>query len=161
MKLCIVWAACLALLAPGVQAQTGSVEKTLRDLDAEWSAAAASKNVDKTVSYYSDDAIVLAPNSGALTTKQAIREIWNNLLTSPGASVSWKATRVEIAKSGDMAYVAGTYELTMNDASGKPMNDRGKYLEVWEKKADGTWKCGADAWNTDLPASNETNPEKK
>jgi hypothetical protein len=30
-----------------------------------------------------------------------------------------------------MAWVLGRYELTMNDASGKPIDDRGKYLEVW------------------------------
>lgn len=135
------------------------IEKALRELDAQWSAAASAKDVDKTVSYYSDDAIVLAPNSPVLTTKDAIRSIWNGLLTTPGASVSWKVTRVEVAKSGDMAYVSGTYELTMNDSSGKPVNDRGKYLEVWEKQSNGDWKCGADAWNTDLEAP--TAPEKK
>jgi ketosteroid isomerase-like protein len=52
-----------------------------------------------------------------------------------------------------MGFVSGTYELTMNDASGKPMNDRGKYLEVWEKQTDGNWKCRADMWNSDLAAS--------
>jgi len=39
----------------------------------------------------------------------------------------------------------------MNDASGKPVNDHGKYVEVWEKQADGKWKCGTDIWNSDLP----------
>ena len=56
-------------------------------------------------------------------------------------------------KSGDLGFVSGTYELTMNDASGKPVTDKGKYVEVWEKKADGKWKCGTDTWNSDLPAS--------
>ena len=56
-----------------------------------------------------------------------------------------------MAKSGDMAYMTGTYEMATMDATGKPAMDRGKYLEVWEKQADGKWKCGADAFNTDLP----------
>ena len=67
--------------------------------------------------------------------------------------MSWKATRVEVAKSGDMAYLSGTYEVTMSDAGGKPVSDHGKYLEVWEKQADGKWKCGADGWSSDLPAA--------
>lgn len=29
----------------------------------------------------------------------------------------------------------------MNDASGKPVTDRGKYLEVWKKQTDGTWNA--------------------
>ncbi len=128
------------------------IEQTLRDLDAEWTAAAGAKDVDKTVSYYADDAIVLPPNVPAATTKEAIRAQWKKDLDSM-ISGSWKPTRVEVAKSGDMAYASGTYEWIYKDASGKTITDHGKYLEVWEKQADGSWKCSADAWNSDLPAS--------
>jgi ketosteroid isomerase-like protein len=133
-------------------AADAKVEQTLRKLDAEWSAAAAAKDVDKTVSYYSSDAIVLPPNTKAATTKAAIRKQWKGDLDSM-ISGSWKATRVEVAKSGDMAYVSGTYKWTSKDASGKTVNDHGKYLEVFEKQADGSWKCGADCWNSDLPVA--------
>src|SRR6266568_889340 len=138
-----------------------AIEKALRDADAQWSAAAGAKDLDKTVSYYSTDAIVMPPNASAATTKEAIRKIWQDLLASPGLVISWKATKVEVAKSGDIGFVSGTYELTVNDASDKPVNDHGKYVEVWEKQADGKWKCGADIWNSDLPASAPATPEKK
>jgi len=147
---------CIALLSfIFVGAASGAdtkIEQALRDLDAQWSAAAGAKDLDKTVSFYSDDAIVMPPNAPAATTKEAIRNVWKDLIAS-ASSVSWKATRIEVAKSGDIAYLSGTYEVTLNDASGKLVNDRGKYLEVWEKQADGKWKCGADIWNSDLPAS--------
>jgi ketosteroid isomerase-like protein len=137
-------------LAPAADTKSG-IEKALRDLDAQWSAAAGAKNVDKTVSFYSNDAIVMPPNASSATTKEAIRKVWQDLLASPGLVISWKTTKVEVAKSGDLACLIGTYELIMNDPSGKPVNDRGKYVEVWEKQADGKWKCGADIWNSDLP----------
>ena len=129
------------------------IEQTLRALDNQWSAAAAAKDVDKTVSYYSDDAVVMPPNSPSATTKEAIRGAWKEVLTSPGAATSWKATMVEVAKSGDLACVSGTYEETMTDASGKPAKDRGKYVEILKKQGDGTWKCILDIWNSDLPVS--------
>jgi ketosteroid isomerase-like protein len=129
------------------------LEQALRDADAQWSKAAGTKDLDKTVSYYSDDASVMPPNASAATTKEAIRKVWQDLLASLGLVVSWKATKVEVARSGDIGFVSGIYELTMNDASGKPVPDHGKYVEVWEKQADGKWKCGADIWNSDLPAS--------
>jgi ketosteroid isomerase-like protein len=162
MKTKFILAGCLALLLftigfPASAADT-TIEQTLRALDAQWSAAAAAKDLDKTVSYYSDDAMVLPPNMASATTKEAIRDVWKDMIAS-ASSVSWKATKVEVAKSGDMAYVSGTYEVALKDASGKPVNDRGKYLEVWEKQANGEWKCGADTWNSDLPAS--APPEKK
>ena len=147
-------------LSPAADTKS-AIEKALRDLDAQWSAAAGAKDLDKTVSFYSNDAIVMAPNASAANTKETIRSAWKEMLTSPGAAISWKATKVEVATSGDLAYVSGTYEERMTDASGKTVNDRGKYLEVWEKQADGTWKVVADIWNSDLPASAPAAPEKK
>ena len=129
------------------------LEQALRDADDQWSKAATSKDVDKTMSFYADDAVVMPPNAAVANTKDAIRKLWSDMLTTAGFSISWKATKVEVAKSGDIGFVSGTYEVTMNDASGKPMTERGKYLEVWEKQADGKWKCGADMWNSDMPAT--------
>ena len=134
--------------SPGTQ----SVERLLRDLDAEWTKAAAAKDVERTIAYYSDDAIVFPPNATSAATKEAIRNGWKDMFASPGFVITWQPTRVQVGKSGEMAWVSGTYELTMNDASGKPINDRGKYLEVWEKQTDGNWKCAADMWNSDLAA---------
>jgi Ketosteroid isomerase homolog len=158
----LVLSICFALLSfafAGTAPETDT--KALRDLDAQWSAAAGAKDLDKTVSYYSNDAIVMPPNSPSATTKEAIRKVWQDLLASPSFVISWKATKVEVANSGDLACVSGTYEVTMNDPSGKPVNDHGKYVEVWEKQPDGKWKCGADIWNSDLPASAGPAPEKK
>jgi ketosteroid isomerase-like protein len=135
---------------------TGSVEQLLRDLDVEWAKAAAAKDVERTIAFYSDDAIVLPPNATIATSKESIRNTWKDMLASPGLVITWEPKKVKLGKSGEMAWVSGTYELTMNDASGKPTNDRGKYLEVWERQSDGNWKCAADMWNSDLTASAST-----
>ena len=156
MKTKFVLAGCLALLSftvvfPASAADT-KIEQALRDLDAQWSAAAGAKDLAKTVSYYSNDAIVMPPNDTAKTTKDAIRALWKDLIESV-TSVSWTATKVEMAKSGDMACLTGTYEMTMKDGT----KDRGKYCEVWEKKG-GNWKCGTDIFSSDLPATPATSP---
>jgi ketosteroid isomerase-like protein len=96
---------------------------------------------------------VLPPNATSAATKETIRNVWKDMLASPGLVITWNPTRVQVGKSGEMAWVCGAYELTMHDASGKPINDHGKYLEVWEKQSDGNWKCAADMWNSDLAAS--------
>jgi len=134
-------------------ADNKAVEQSLRDLDAQWAATAATKDLEKTVSFYSDDAIVMPPNAPADTTKDAIRKGWKSLLDSAN-DISWKTTRVEIAKSGDLAVLTGTYDMTMKDGT----KDHGKYCEVWEKQPDGKWKCGTDIFNSDLPAAPATSP---
>ena len=136
-------------------------EQTLRYLDAQWSKAAAAKDLEQTVAYYSDDAIVLPPNTASATTREAIRNAWRDMLASPGFVITWKPIRVELGKSADLAWVSGTYEVTMNDPTGKPIHDRGKYLEVWKRQSDGNWKCGADMWNSDLAVSEPPTAEKK
>jgi ketosteroid isomerase-like protein len=157
----VVSAAC----RKGISADTHAAdEATLRNLDAEWSkAAATTKDVDKTVSYYSDDAIVMPPNIPTLTGKEPIRALWKSMLESPGFGGGWKATKVEVAKSGDIGYVTGTYELRETGDDGKPMTDKGKFLEVWKKQSDGSWKCVADMFSSDLPtvpasAASESKP---
>ena len=122
------------------------IEQVVRDLDAQWSAAAGAKDLDKTVSFYADDAVVLPPNEPAVTTKDGILNLWKGFLDSL-ESISWKAIRVETSKSGDMAVTTGTYELTMKDGT----KDHGKYCEVWEKKG-GSWKVATDMFSSDLPA---------
>ena len=134
-------------------ADTKASEQALRDLDAQWSAAAAAKDVEKTVSFYSDDAIVMPPNAPADTSKEAIRKGWKDFLDSI-SEISWKTTRVEIAKSGDLAVLVGTYDMTMKDGT----KDHGKYCEVWEKQPNGNWKCGTDMFSSDLPAAPATSP---
>ena len=155
-------AGCIALplltFVCSASAADTKIEQALRDLNSQWSAAAGAKDLEKTVSYYAEGAIVMPPNAASATTKEAIRSAWKEMLTTPGAAISWKTTKVEVAKSGDLAYVSGTYEETMTDASGKSVKEQGKYVEIFKKQADGTWKAVADIWNSDLPAAP---PEKK
>jgi len=87
--------------------------------------------------------------------------VWKDVLAAPGLVISWTPSKVKLGHNGAMAWVSGSYELTMNDVGGKPVNDRGKYLEVWEKQADGNWKCAADMWNSDFAVSAPATAEKK
>jgi len=140
-------AVCVVLLPVTVAVAAGANEEAVRDADEQWSKVAAAKDLDKTVSFYTDGAVVLPPNQAAVTTKDGIRNLWKAFLDSL-TDISWKTTRVEMAKSGDMGYLIGTYEMTLKDGT----KDKGKYCEVWKKQADGKWRVSADMFSSDLPA---------
>jgi uncharacterized protein (TIGR02246 family) len=130
-----------------------SEEKQLRALDEQWSATAAKNDLDGTVAFYADDAVLLPPNAPIAKDKKSIRESWAGLL-GPNTSVSWTASKIEVARSGELGYIYGSYKLTItNPKDGRPTNDTGKFLEVWKKQKDGKWKCIADTYNSDLPAA--------
>ena len=143
---------CLLSTACQTSGTTATDEAALRKLDDEWSKAVGSRDVEKTISYYTDDAVAMLPNIPTLTGKEPIRSLWKNMLDSPSFGGGWKPTKIEVARSGDLAYVSGNYEFTEKDDSGKPITDKGKYLGVWRKQADGSWKCVANTFNSDLPA---------
>lgn len=128
-------------------------EASLRALDAQWSATAAKNDVAETVAFYADDAVLLPPNAPMATNPQAIRASWAGML-GPNMAVSWKVTKGEIAQSGELGYLYGTYALDVRDAkSGATTHDTGKFVEIWKKQANGQWKCIVDTYNSDLPVA--------
>ena len=127
-------------------------EAAIRKADMDWSNVAQAKQLDAWVAYYSDDATVLPPNEPIAASKDAIRKTIGDLLSLPGVNLKWQSTKVEVARSGDIGYSFGTYEMSFNDPKGNPTTDHGKYVEIWKKQADGSWKCAVDTFNTDLPA---------
>ncbi len=126
-------------------------ESAIRAADAAWSKAAEAKQPDAFVGFYSPDAMVLPANMPLTSGKEAITKMITGFMTMPGFSLKFETAKVEVARSGDIAWTQGSYDMTANDAKGKPVNEHGKFLEVWKKQADGSWKCAVDSFNADEP----------
>jgi ketosteroid isomerase-like protein len=127
-------------------------EAAVRAVDAQWAKAAAAHDVDGTIAFYSDDAIVMPPNSPMAQDKGAERKAWAAILV-PGADITWTAGKVVAAQSGELVYDVGMYTVITKASKGKPQTtDGGKYLAVWKKQADGSWKAVASTWNSDKSA---------
>jgi len=127
-------------------------EAAIRKADAEWVKAAQSKKAEAWLAFYTDEAVILPPNDKIAHGKESARKSVAELLALPGLAITWAATKVEVARSGDLAYLTGAYVLSFKDERGQPVTDRGKLLEIWSKQRDGVWKCSADTWNSDLPS---------
>ncbi len=134
-----------------VPVDTAASIAAVKTADTAWSKAAATRNLEAVLSNYGDAAIVLPPNQEMATDKLSIRKLWEGLLVK-GTDVSWTPGAADVSSSGDLVYLEGWYITTTTAAKGKTSSDRGKYLSVWKKQADGTWKCMADTWNSDMPA---------
>ncbi|MBS1858855.1 MAG: nuclear transport factor 2 family protein [Acidobacteria bacterium] len=153
LLLLVFLAAWIAGCAPKAAPDTRDADvKAVRDIETAWSKDLPSKNADQFVSHYADNAIVLEPNAPAVAGKEAIKESLKPMMADPNYAMSFEPTKVEASKGGDMVYVIGTYSMTMSDEKTKqPVTDKGKYLTVYMKQADGSWKAVADMSNTDHP----------
>lgn len=133
-------------------AKPGDAHADLMRIDAEWSQVSSEgRDVEKILSYWSEDAIVYPPASPSVAGKAAIREFVKKSLQTPGFGISWKTTDVVVAKSGDLAYTMDTNRITVNGPDGKQMVIPGKGVAIWRREKDGSWKCVVDIWN-DSPA---------
>jgi hypothetical protein len=72
------------------------------------------------------------------------------LAASQQAPVDQSTGAVAAAGAADAAWEK-TYEQTFTDPKGQPVTDRGKYVSIWRKQADGWWKVVQDIFNSDLP----------
>jgi ketosteroid isomerase-like protein len=105
------------------------------------------------MAFYAADAVVMAPNVQIASDHELVRQTVTDLLALPHLWIAWRSIKVEVAASGDLAYLIGAYELHYDEARGARVSDRGKLLEIWRKQADGGWKCVVDTWNSDGPAA--------
>lgn len=138
------------------QADVKGEENAVRQADMDWSKAAASKDVDKVVSFYAEDGAIYTPNAPIAAGHPAIKVAWTGMVNLPGFMVNWVPSRVEVARSADIAWSTGTYTMTSNVPGNATTTDHGKYVAVWKKQGDGSWKVEADIFNSDLPASGTT-----
>ena len=72
--------------------------------DKPWQEAIAAKDVDRAVSFWSDDAVVMAPGQPSLAGKDAIRGFVTQAFKAPGFGLQWETTSVDVAPHGDLAY---------------------------------------------------------
>ena len=111
---------------------------------------AASKDADKWASYFTEDGSGLYPGAATLNGKAAIKAAMAHMLADPNFSLSIQSNRAVASKGGDMVYTEGTYTMTTtNPKTKKPITDKGKFLTVYAKQADGSWKAIADTFNSD------------
>jgi uncharacterized protein (TIGR02246 family) len=144
--------ACSDQAAPSGADTRDADVKAVRDVEAAWSKDVAAKDVEKFAMYYTDDASVLLPNAPVINGKEGIKAALKPMLADPNFALSFQGTRAEASKGGDLVWTVGTYTMTVSDPkTKKPVTDKGKYLTVYKKQADGTWKAIADMINTDMP----------
>jgi uncharacterized protein (TIGR02246 family) len=123
-------------------------EAVIRGVDVEWLKALDAKDATGAVSYYADNAKVYVPGLRLADGKDAITRSMSGLMSMPGFALKFTPDTVMVARSGDMAYETGEYEMTMDDKSGKPETTKAQYVVVWVKQPDGAWKAVIDAPTT-------------
>jgi ketosteroid isomerase-like protein len=116
--------------------------------DAEWSnLATQGKDVEKVISYWADDAVILFPGQPVVQGKPAIRNYVAQSFNTPGFRIHWVSAKPVFSPDGKMAYMRATEDLNVPGADGKPITVHLRGVSIWRKDSDGVWRCVVDAAN--------------
>jgi uncharacterized protein (TIGR02246 family) len=117
--------------------------------NAKFSEAFARGDARALAAMYTSDAIAFPPDSEMIRGNEAIGEFWK--ATRDGGVQSAALTTDDVGRSGDVAYEVGRVSLTIQPAGKELTTAVAKYVVVWRRQTDGSWKLHRDIWNS-LPA---------
>ncbi len=126
--------------------------KAITDDEVQWNADWAAKDADKIVTHYADDAVLMAPGMEPLKGRDAIKGGLGGMVSDKALSLTFKPSKVDVSKAGDLGYSQGDYQMTMTDpATHKVIHDHGTYVTTYRKQGDGSWKAVADIATSSVP----------
>jgi uncharacterized protein (TIGR02246 family) len=99
---------------------------------------------------FTEDGVQMPPHFGANVGKAAVRGWSGGFLGMFACQFSLSVDEVRVA--GDWAFERGRYTMHLTPRAGSPaMDDSGKYITIYQRKPDGSWKIARDIWNSDQP----------
>ncbi len=151
-KMLLAAAAVLVVLAGArmsylsADASPKATAETLKQLEGDFMKAALEHGSAGYMSYYADNAAELPNGADVIAGKDNIAKTMG-FLDDKNNRLTWSPVAADISASGDLGYTYGTFEFRSNDRDGKETVDHGKYMSVWKKQADGSWKVAVDMGN--------------
>lgn len=116
----------------------------IMQLSKEWAQTASSGDIEKTLSFWAEDAILMSSGQPQLNGKKEIRQMVEESFKIPGFRISWQPQSVQVSESGDMAYLLENSQVSFTDSTGKSITQNNKAVSIWRKQNDGSWKNVVD-----------------
>jgi ketosteroid isomerase-like protein len=126
-----------------------SARKALEEANQKFMDASIRGDAATVAALYTDNTLLLPPNSPMIQGKKATEEYWRETWAQLKIA-DFKMTILDLYGKGDLVCEVGSYTLKFR-VQGKDAVDEGKYLVVWRQMADKTWKKHIDIWNSDRP----------
>ena len=145
----------------GAATDPQDITKAIKADEAKWNKQFAAKDQEGLVDHYADDAFFIGPGIPGTEGSTPIRQVYANASTDPAFQIHFASDKIDVAKSGDLAYARGHFDEQYTDkATGKVMSDSGSYLTVYKKQDDGSWKAVEDFAAADPNSTKPVEPGK-
>jgi uncharacterized protein (TIGR02246 family) len=128
-----------------------SVEQEIKNGATRFEAAFNQRDAAALAADYAEDAVLLPPDSPAERGRQAVESGYQEVIEAGWKNMTLGS--IEIGSDGDLAYHIGTYAADVPTKEGTSNRVKGKFLDVYKRQGDGSWKIQATMFNSDEPAS--------
>ena len=147
-----------AVEAPGHEVDLEAERASLLETDRALAEAYSTSDtpLDAVFASFADDVRVLAPDIPIALGWEASRAVFAKLEALPGYSLTWSPTTADIGSAADLGYTIGTYHMQLPDGDDNTVEIDGKYLSLWKRQPDGSWKIAVDMFNSDGPSVSAT-----
>jgi ketosteroid isomerase-like protein len=128
----------LALLATAATSLAADpVTDSLVQTERAFAQASVAKGMkDAFLAYLADDSVIFRP--AAVPGKA-----WMQDHPAPPIVLSWRPAYAEVARSGDLGFTTGPYELRSQDPKDTDVG-YGTFVTVWKRQAEGAWRVALD-----------------
>jgi uncharacterized protein (TIGR02246 family) len=128
-----------------------AVRRTIDSVNVALAAALQKEDTAAHSAIYASDGMIMMAGMPAAKGRDAIRQHAAEMFT--GADLTdVRFTTQGVDVSGDLAVETGMFSMTITPKGAKAFEDKGKYITVWKRQADGSWKIYRDISNSDLAA---------
>jgi ketosteroid isomerase-like protein len=133
------------LTNPGLSPQVAF----LYSLEAKFAQDTAQGGGAAFAKWFAPDAVTLSNGKAPVTGQPAIAA--SATWTPSEYQLTWSPEGGRMGPQGDMGFTWGHYEGRAKDRDGSPIIHTGRYMTVWKKQPDGSWKVALDASNDEPP----------
>jgi len=151
MKNVLLFVVVLALSAcsgaeDAMQTEVSASKMELSQMNRDFAAALNAKDAKAAAALYAEDAVLIPPGEALVRGREAIEEYWRGAIESGGVR-DVSVETMDAHSSGSLGYETGSFVLTVNGPDGEAVTDRGRYIELLRREADGRWLSTHGIWN--------------
>ncbi len=126
-----------------------TVEQEIKNTDDQFADAFNRGDIAALVALHAENALLLPPDSPAERGSEAIESGFKELLDAGWKNLSF--TSVEVSSDGSLAYHVGNYAADVPTKEGTSEKVFGKYVDIYRREADESWKIHVTMFNSDQP----------
>jgi ketosteroid isomerase-like protein len=131
---------CIPLLVSCTpKSSVDAVKNEIFQTEKEFEKMVSDKGLAEAFYYFADEnAVIKRGNDSLITGKENIRSFFNKN-PNQNSKLSWTPDFIEVSECGTLGYTYGKYIFTIQDSTGKNIENRGIFHTVW-KKRNNEWK---------------------